>query len=86
MSEFRDAIKNAADREGVTVIDVDPAYTSKTCSECGLLNKELKSEKEWICSSCGVVHDRDENAANNLQKMGQRYIESMKKESLDVIE
>ena len=86
MSEFRDAIKNAADREGVTVIDVDAAYTSKTCSECGFLNKELKSEKEWVCSSCGVVHDRDENAANNLQKMGQRYIESMKKENLEVIE
>jgi putative transposase len=56
------------------VIDVNPAYTSKTCSECGYLNKELKSEKEWNCPECGVVHDRDENAANNLQKMGQKYL------------
>lgn len=74
LGEFRDAIKNAADREGVPVIDVNPAYTSKTCSECGYLNKELKSEKEWSCLECGVVHDRDENAANNLQKMGQKYL------------
>jgi IS605 OrfB family transposase len=74
LGEFRDAIKNAADREGVPVIDVNPAYTSKTCSECGYLNKELKSEKERSCPECGVVHDRDENAANNLQKMGQKYL------------
>ena len=81
LSEFRDAVKNAADREGVKVIDVDAAYTSKTCADCGFLNKELKSEKEWTCSSCGVVHDRDENAANNLKNMGQRYLESVKTES-----
>ena len=35
LSEFRDAINNAAEREGVKVIDVDPAYTSKTCSDYG---------------------------------------------------
>jgi IS605 OrfB family transposase len=86
LSEFRDAIKNAAEREGVKVIDVDPAYTSKTCSDCGFRNKALKSEKEWACPNCGVVHDRDTNAANNLQKMGQVYIEEVKKEALKVIE
>ena len=35
LSEFRDAINNAAEREGVKVVDVDPAYTSKTCSDYG---------------------------------------------------
>ena len=86
MSEFRDAIKNAADREGVKVIDVNPAYTSKTCSECSYMHKELKSEKQWNCPECGVVHDRDENAANNLQKMGQNYLDSVKKALLEVLE
>ena len=79
LSEFRDAIKNAADREGVPCIEVDPAYTSKTCSDCGFLNKALKAEKKWTCPSCGVVHDRDTNAANNLQKMGQIYVDDAKK-------
>ena len=65
---------------------MDPGYTSKTCSECWFLNKSLKSEKEWTCTSCGVVHDRDVNAANNLQNMGKQYIEHLKKESLEVIE
>ena len=86
LSEFRDAIKNAADREGVKVIDVNPAYTSKTCSECSYMHKELKSEKQWNCPECGVVHDRDENAANNLQKMGQNYLDSVKKALLEVLE
>ena len=77
---------NAADREGVPYIEVDPAYTSKTCAECGHLNKDLKAEKEWVCPECGVVHDRDENAANNLRNMGQQYIDTVKKERLEVIE
>ena len=82
LSEFREAIKNAADREGVPCIEVNPAYTSKTCSDCGSLNKALKAEKKWTCPSCGVVHDRDTNAANNLQKMGQIYIDDEKKRSM----
>ena len=86
LAEFRDAIKNAADREGVPVIDVNPAYTSKTCSDCGYRNKELRSEKEWTCPECGVDHDRDENAANNLQKMGQKYLLDIEKAVSVVVE
>ena len=79
VSELRDAIKNAADRDGVPYLEVNPAYTSKTCSDCGQVNKALKSEKEWVCLSCGVVHDRDVNAASNLAKMAKNYIEDLKK-------
>ena len=79
LSEFRDAIKNAADREGVPYKWVDPAYTSKMCSACGELNRSLKSEKEWTCPMCGVVHDRDENAALNLIKLGKIHLEEVKK-------
>ena len=86
VSELRDAIKNAADREGVPYIEVNPAYTSKTCSECGALNKELKAEKEWTCQSCSVVHDRDTNAANNLQNMGKQYLDDIKNKDDAVIE
>lgn len=86
LGEFRDAIKNAAGREGVPVIDVNPAYTSKTCSDCGHLNKELRSEKEWTCPACGVVHDRDKNAANNLQKMGQKYLLDVQKAASVVVQ
>jgi putative transposase len=42
--------------------------SSKTCSDCGAVNKALKlSDRTWVCQSCGVIHDRDENAAKNLR-------------------
>jgi transposase len=78
-AEFRDAIINAAKREGVPYIEVNPAYTSKTCSDCGYLFKELKSEKEWTCSGCGVIHDRDENAAVNIANKSVEYFAALKK-------
>ena len=73
-------------RGSVPYIEVDPAYTSKTCSEYGYLNKALKAEKEWSCPSCGVVQDRDTNAANNLQNIGQIYIDDVNKGHNEVLE
>lgn len=42
--------------------------SSKTCHECGSINKGLKlSDREWVCKECGVIHDRDYNASLNLR-------------------
>jgi putative transposase len=41
--------------------------SSKTCSGCGAVKaKLLLSERDYVCESCGLVMDRDENAARNL--------------------
>lgn len=41
--------------------------SSKLCSKCGAKNHLLRlSDREWFCDSCGALHDRDNNAANNL--------------------
>ena len=77
-SEFRNAVINAATREGVPVVKVPPQFTSKTCHECGTLNRELKAEKEWTCPNCGVIHDRDENAARNIAAKGKSWFEDQK--------
>ncbi len=46
--------------------------SSKTCSECGAVNQELKlSDRQWVCKSCGALHDRDFNAAKNICRVGQ---------------
>ena len=78
-SEFRDAIVNAADREGVPWVKVNPAYTSKICSDCGCLFIKLGAEKTWTCEECGVIHDRDENAAKNIANKALAYYEELSK-------
>jgi putative transposase len=51
----------------LTIGRFDPS--SKICSCCGYRNRDLKlSDREWICSDCGTVHDRDINAAINIKK------------------
>ena len=45
--------------------------SSKTCSDCGAVNQELKlSDRQWVCQACGVLHDRDFNAAKNIARVG----------------
>ena len=36
---------------------------------CGVVNTELGREPKWSCPGCDVIHDRNENAARNLQKL-----------------
>lgn len=42
--------------------------SSKLCSSCGFKYSDLKlSERSWVCNECGTKHDRDLNAAVNLE-------------------
>ena len=55
---------------GTRIVEADQWYpSSKTCSACGAANPELTREPRWSCPACGVIHDRNENAARNLQKL-----------------
>ena len=43
--------------------------SSKLCSNCGYKNVALKlKDRSWECPGCHIVHDRDENAAINLER------------------
>ena len=55
---------------------VDRWYpSSKTCSDCGAINRALQlRERRWICPSCGAEHDRDFNAAINIEREGLRLL------------
>jgi putative transposase len=45
--------------------------SSKTCSECGHVLKELDLKiREWTCPSCQAEHLRDVNAAINIKRVG----------------
>ncbi len=63
MAEFLRILKYKAQRAGIEVVEVDPAYTSRTCSACGYVNHALKGEEWWTCPQCGAEHHRDENAS-----------------------
>ena len=54
---------------GITFEKVDRWFPStKTCSECGAVRPNMAlSERTFICHSCGVMLDRDLNAARNLE-------------------
>ena len=74
--KFKSILTDKAFNNGKQVIFVDRFYpSSKTCSVCGYINKELKlSDREWTCPDCGKKHDRDMNAAMNILLEGERII------------
>ena len=53
---------------GRAFVQVDRFYpSSRLCHSCGHKYAGLLlSEREWVCESCGVLHDRDVNAALNI--------------------
>ena len=68
--EFRSILEQKCKEYDTTIIYADKWYpSSKTCSSCGSINKNLKlSDREWVCTECGTYHDRDFNAAINLEQ------------------
>lgn len=54
--------------KGIELVKADRFFpSSKTCSNCGSIKKDLKlSDRTYICPKCGTVIDRDVNAAINL--------------------
>ena len=67
--EFRTILEQKCKEYDTAIFYADKWYpSSKTCSSCGSVNKNLKlSDREWVCTECGTYHDRDFNAAINLE-------------------
>ncbi len=57
---------------GCFVAQIDRfAPSSKRCSGCGFVIQSLPlSVREWTCPDCGIMHDRDVNAAINIRDFG----------------
>jgi len=69
--EFRRQLDDKAAMAGSRILVANRWYpSSKTCSDCGhVLEKLPLSRRDWACPACGAHHDRDLNAARNLEKM-----------------
>jgi putative transposase len=63
-------------RQCVVFAEVNEAFSSQTCSSCGSLPDSRPKGiaglgiREWTCSDCGAIHDRDVNAARNILRLG----------------
>jgi putative transposase len=69
-TQFISMTISKAEEAGRTVILVNPRNTSKMCSQCGFLVEKRLSERTHTCANCGLVMDRDENAALNILQRG----------------
>ena len=65
--KFATLLSYKAESAGEKVTRVNPKNTSRMCSGCGKIKKDLSlSERVYRCSNCGVQIDRDVNAAINI--------------------
>ena len=71
-SQFVRQLEYKAAWYGRTLVRIDRWYpSSKMCHDCGFVLAELDLEvREWTCPACGVWHDRDVNAAQNIEAEG----------------
>ena len=86
-SSFRKMLAYKAIRHGARYVEVDESFTTQTCSNCGTPSHIRAPRRgprgiaglgirEWECSECGVVHDRDRNAALNILRRGRATLDA----------
>ena len=80
-SSFRSKLAYKAVKHGAWFEEVNESFTSQTCSNCGTLPDSRPKGiaglgiREWRCSDCGCVHDRDTNAAINILRRGRATLD-----------
>ncbi len=77
--QFVSFLTYKAEEAGCYVEKVNPRNTSKECSVCGYVYKDMTlSVRKWTCPVCHTVHDRDVNAAvvtENRKTIGKELAE-----------
>jgi putative transposase len=71
---FVDMLKYKAEWYGNNIVQIGTFEpSSKTCSSCGHIKRDLTlNDRDWECSKCKTVHDRDVNAAVNIKSFALR--------------
>lgn len=83
---FRECLRYKLEQQGKEFVLVDRYYPStKTCYDCGhTMERAIPwSDPVWVCPECGVVHDREINAAKNIKAQGLRtYYSNQERRSI----
>jgi putative transposase len=61
--QFSQTLEHLCNRYGSKLVRITEEYTSKTCTKCGHVHRNLGSSKNFICPSCGYEIPRDFNEA-----------------------
>jgi putative transposase len=75
-SQFTSLLSYKAAWAGRKFVAVNPAYTSQDCSGCGHRQALTLADRTYTCPCCGLVLDRDFNAARNMLRLGQQSLAS----------
>ncbi len=74
--QLKTFLKYKALARGSSYREVNEVYSTQMCAECGCIPKSSPKGKkdlevrEWVCSECGSINDRDVNAAKNILRFG----------------
>jgi putative transposase len=84
-ANFVTTLEHQARKRGSMVVKADRFYpSSKTCSDCGAVKAKLPlSDREYECTTCGLVSDRDVNAAVNLSAVARHALETREQQQYD---
>jgi len=78
-STFRTMLQYKCDGAGIWFKEVNEAYSTQDCHACGSRSgpKGLSglAVRRWHCTGCGTEHDRDINAARNIKRRGETWLE-----------
>jgi putative transposase len=73
-SMLRNFLRYKCDHARVAFADVDERFSTQDCSVCasrsGPKGRNDLGIRQWVCSNCETVHDRDGNAAINIARFG----------------
>jgi IS605 OrfB family transposase len=81
-SMLKTMLEYKSHQAGVVFEVVNESYSTQTCSCCGSIPDSSPKGRaglgirQWVCSSCNAVHDRDVNAARNIVAAGHRRLEA----------
>ena len=65
--QLQDFIEYKAGEQGISVVYIDPHYTSQSCSRCGHIEKSNRQGRNFKCKVCAFALNSDLNASRNIE-------------------